>query len=93
MGRVIIMHINELKGNKLKKKPLTFPSHQEGRQRGRPMKAHEELQTLGIERCPECHCAVGDDWEYKDFSNKTIVVCPQCREEINLSNLGQEVAQ
>lgn len=34
--------------------------------------------------------AVGDDWEYKDFSNKTIVVCPQCGEEINLADKMQE---
>jgi len=50
------------------------------------MKALEELQSMGIERCPECKCAVGEDWKYKDFSNKTIVVCPQCGEEINLDN-------
>lgn len=54
---------------------------------GSPMKAIEELISLGIERCPECHCAVGDDWDYKDFSNKTIVVCPQCGEEIHLDAL------
>ena len=53
------------------------------------MKAIEELQRLGIERCPECNCAVGDDWKYKDFSNKTIVVCPQCGEEINLPDYPQ----
>lgn len=51
-----------------------------------PIKAIEELIRLGIERCPECHCAVGDDWDYKDFSNKTIVVCPQCGEEIRLDD-------
>lgn len=50
------------------------------------MKAIEELLSKGIERCPECNCAVGDDWDYKDFSNKTIVVCPQCGEEIHLDN-------
>ena len=26
------------------------------------MKAWEELIKKGIEKCPECHCAVGDDW-------------------------------
>lgn len=50
------------------------------------MKAHEELLSMGIERCPECNCPVGDDWDYKDFSNKRIVVCPQCGEEINLDD-------
>lgn len=46
------------------------------------MKVNEELGQIGIERCPECHCATGDDWEYKDFSCKTIIVCPQCHNEI-----------
>jgi len=46
------------------------------------MKAIEELQSLQIEHCPECHCAVGDDWDYKDYSNRTIVVCAQCGNEI-----------
>ena len=41
-----------------------------------------ELQNKFIFHCPECNCAVGDDWEYKDFSNKNIIVCPQCRAEI-----------
>jgi len=49
----------------------------------RPLKAYEVLFLMGIERCPECHCAVGGDWEFKDFSNKTIAVCPQCKTEIN----------
>lgn len=49
------------------------------------MKVIEELKQLGIERCPECHCAIGDDWEYKDFSCKTIIVCPQCHNEIQAS--------
>jgi len=42
------------------------------------MKVWEELEQLGIERCPECRCVVGTDWEYRDFSNKTIAVCAQC---------------
>ena len=50
------------------------------------MTACEELLSKDIEKCPECHCAVGDDWEYKDFSNKGIVICPQCHEEIELNN-------
>lgn len=48
------------------------------------MKAVEELQRLEIEECSECKCAVGDDWEYKEFSNKTIIVCPQCKSELAL---------
>ena len=46
------------------------------------MKAYEELQQREIFNCPECKCALGDDWEYKDFSNKNIIVCPQCKTEI-----------
>jgi len=48
------------------------------------MKASEELLELGIERCPECHCAVGDDWSYKDYTYKSLAVCAQCGEEIHL---------
>lgn len=55
-----------------------------GQKEATPMKAIEKLISLGIERCPECNCAVGDDWDYKDFSNKTIVVCPQCGAELHL---------
>ena len=43
------------------------------------MTAQEELLELyDIERCPECHCATGDDTEYKDFSNKYVIICAQC---------------
>lgn len=42
------------------------------------MKAYEELEMKEIYKCKECHCNVGDDWEYKDFSNKQVVECPQC---------------
>lgn len=45
------------------------------------MKAWEELAEKGIERCPECNCATGDDTGYKDFSNKTIIICTQCGHE------------
>ncbi len=48
------------------------------------MKAYEELAELGIEHCPECHCATGDDTEYKDFSNKNIAICAQCKYEWDL---------
>ena len=47
------------------------------------MKACEELELLGIEKCPECNCAIGQDWEYVDFSNKTLIECPQCKEIIH----------
>lgn len=41
--------------------------------------AEEELLELyNIDRCPECHCCTGDDTQYKDFSNKYIIVCAQC---------------
>lgn len=53
------------------------------------MKAGEELELRGIEECPECHCITGDDWEYRDFSNKTIAICPQCHEEIMLGWLDE----
>ncbi|KKM00764.1 hypothetical protein LCGC14_1801210 [marine sediment metagenome] len=43
-----------------------------------PLKAEEELRLHGIERCPECNCSTGSDTEYKDFSNKYIIVCAQC---------------
>ncbi len=43
-----------------------------------PMKAWEVLSSLGIENCPECHCPIGPDWEYVDFTNKTVTACPQC---------------
>ena len=55
------------------------------------MKAREELELLEIEECPECHCNIGDDWEYKDFSNKNIVICPQCTEEINLEEYRNNI--
>jgi len=48
------------------------------------MKAIEELIGLKIERCPECKCPVGDDWDYKDYSGRCIVICPQCSHEISL---------
>ncbi len=54
------------------------------------MKAAEELLDYhGIEKCPECHCATGDDTEYKDFSNKYIVVCAQCGYEWDTRELDE----
>lgn len=52
------------------------------------MKAIDLLLSLGIEHCEECHCATGDDWEYKDFSNKNIIICPQCKTEIDVRDHG-----
>lgn len=54
------------------------------------MKAYEELRGLGVERYPECRCAVGNDWEYKPYSNKYIIVCPQCGEEIDTENYKED---
>ena len=46
------------------------------------MKAKRAMsELLNKERCDECNCAVGDDWEYKDYSNKNIILCPQCKAE------------
>ena len=53
------------------------------------MKASEELERKGIYKCPECSCCVGNDWEYKDFSNKNIVVCPQCKTDIYLNEVEE----
>ena len=51
------------------------------------MKACEVLEMNGVEECPECHCVVGDDTEYLDFSNKNIAVCAQCGELFYLEDL------
>ena len=54
------------------------------------MKACEELSNIyGIENCPECHCSTGDDTEYKDFSNKYIMVCAQCGHEWDTRDLDE----
>ena len=42
------------------------------------------VNQLGIEKCPECDCSVGDDTNYRPFSNRSIVVCAQCGTEIVL---------
>jgi hypothetical protein len=47
------------------------------------MTASEYLQNLKIEECPECHYNTEhEDWEFKDFTCKTVAICPQCKEEI-----------
>ncbi len=44
------------------------------------MEAHEFMTDyLKIDRCVECHCCVGNDWEYAEFSSKAIVECAQCK--------------
>ena len=48
------------------------------------MRAIDVLDELGVEKCPECRCTVGGDWEYIPFSNKDAVECPQCKEIIFL---------
>lgn len=50
------------------------------------MSAYDECHRLNIEKCSDCNCNLGDDWEYKDFSNRTIVICPQCKTEIYLND-------
>lgn len=47
-----------------------------------PLSAIDALFLIGIDRCPECNCAAGSDTNFKDFSNKAIVVCAQCGAEI-----------
>ena len=51
------------------------------------MNTLKTLSNLGIERCIECNCVVGDDWNFVDFSNKNLVKCPQCGELINIENM------
>ena len=54
------------------------------------MKAAAELANFyNIDRCPECHCATGDDTEYQDFSNRYIIVCAQCGYEWDTRELTQ----
>ena len=51
------------------------------------MNTLKTLSNLGIERCIECNNPVGEDWTFFPFSNKTLVVCPQCGELINIENM------
>ena len=50
------------------------------------MNCLEELKIKEIYNCPECNCNIGEDWEYKDFSNKCIAICPQCKTEVYLED-------
>jgi len=45
------------------------------------MKAYEELVLHGVEHCPECRCATGNDTEYKDYTCKSVIICAQCGHE------------
>jgi len=58
----------------------------------RPFKAHEMLLRYGVEKCEECHNPVSDDWQFKDFSNKNIVICSQCKTEYYLEELQPKCA-
>ena len=59
--------------------------------KGETFTAQEELLELyGIDRCPECHSATGNDTEYRDFSNKLIIICSQCGHEWFLADLAAE---
>jgi hypothetical protein len=51
-----------------------------------PLSAEDALFLIGVDKCPECHCAVGKGTDFKDFSNKTIVVCGQCGTEMWLED-------
>jgi hypothetical protein len=46
------------------------------------------LEVVGIERCEECDHIVGNDWEYVDFTNKSIIRCPQCGEKYYENDKG-----
>ena len=46
------------------------------------MTALEELMINEIYNCPECHCPTGDDWQYVDFTSRSVIKCPQCGNEI-----------
>lgn len=52
--------------------------------------AEEELLNLGFERCDECNNPVGSDWDYVDFTSRTVVKCTQCGELYHIENLKTE---
>lgn len=47
------------------------------------LSAQDALFLMGIDRCPECRCAIGEDTKFKDFSNKTVALCAQCGSEMS----------
>lgn len=57
------------------------------------MNAKEELELRGYERCSECKCAIGDDWNYEPFTNKNAIKCPQCSNIILPNDDFEEVEQ
>ena len=47
------------------------------------MKANDELINRKIYECEECHfSSFNDGWEYVDFTSKTVIECPQCKNKI-----------
>ena len=57
---------------------------------GSPLAAWEVFESMYKAHCPECYYATGDDWEFKDFSNKTVVICPRCETEYNVEQGGKQ---
>ena len=57
------------------------------------MKPYEDLFELGIDKCPECKCAVSDDWLYIPFTCCTIIECPQCKNQIDIADLLKEFSK
>lgn len=45
------------------------------------MEANEEMIRMGYHGCDECHCGTEhDEWEYLDYTSKSVIKCPQCSE-------------
>lgn len=55
-----------------------------------PMTAEEELISIGFDRCEECNNPVGSNWDYVDFTCKTVVKCTQCGETYHIEDLESE---
>ena len=55
------------------------------------MKASDLLISTGTKICPECHCAICVDRQYKDFSSREIIVCPHCRAKIIMTTTPNTV--
>jgi hypothetical protein len=63
--------------------PQNYPKRLEViRETKGPLSAENALFLIGVDKCPECHCSVGNDTQFKDYSNKTIAVCAQCGNEM-----------
>ena len=52
------------------------------------LSAQDAMKKAGFDKCPECDCNVGDDWEYTDHSGKGAVVCSQCETRFFLGDEG-----